>query len=157
MSYIIETQPIICECLKTSLPSCVEKILIPINLSDVHILVYILDKFNKEYLYATHSDQDGYITIDTSLFTIGMFNSYAGDFIFYITLLNDHKSERQFFRTPNGYYPCLKVSVVETKYVNVNPYVDYILDMDSFKCCCIETQRTPCENLFLPKCEETLF
>ena len=157
MSYIIEEQNIVCECLKTQLPTCVENIIIPINLADVQILVYILDKFNNEYIYATYSDQDGYITIDTSLFPMGMFNSYSGDFIFYITLLNDPKSERQYFRSPNGYYPCLRVSVRETKYVNVYSYTDYILDMGTFVCCCKETQRTPCENIFLPKCEEVIF
>lgn len=154
MSYIYTQLPIICDCFETTLPTCVDSITIPINLSDVDIMVYLKDKFGHEYLFATNSDQDGYLTIDLTQYPAGMFNKDAGQFLLSISLLNDAKSERQYFRTRYGYYPCLKINVVSTFYVNTTAYTNYILDMDKFVCCCSETQRTPCENLFLPNCNE---
>ena len=144
------SEDIYCRPFDVQIPRCLSKIYIPVNNSDVDITLIFKDKFNKEYIYEGHSDLNGLVEVDLTLFRKGMLNPYAGIFIITAHFTSGKRSDRVFFNTDTGYYPQLNLSVIDTFYINTTGYSAIAIDSGKFVCCCRATPS--CKNLLIDPC-----
>jgi hypothetical protein len=69
------------KCFNVSLPACVSKIVINADLQANALYKALLrDKFDNAYQTIITADADGQLTIDTSVFSQGLFTPFSGPF-----------------------------------------------------------------------------
>lgn len=145
----LETLPVFCQCLPVEVPSCAETIYFPTIYLETQLLFYFVDKFSKEYLYLSITDSQGWAPIETQWFPPGLFNPYAGKFTVFFTNSIENKSERKYFRAPDGLYPCIDLKVVDTVYTNIVANSEFYTDLKKYYCCCKRACPPPapdCDN-----------
>lgn len=144
-----EELPVYCQCLYVEIPNCVEIFYLPTVYLSQNLLFYFKDKFGKEYVYSSITDEQGWAGIETAWFPPGLFNPYAGKFNVFFTSVIEPKSERLYFRAPDGLYPCLDIKVIDTVYTNINKLDIFYTDLKKYYCCCERTCPPPqkdCDN-----------
>lgn len=138
-----------CNCLPIEVPFCAEIIYFPTIYLEQELLFYFVDKFGKEYLYLTVTDNQGWAGVETSWFPNGVFNPYAGKFRVFFTSSISPKGERLYFRSDSGLYPCLYMQVIDTIYTNLQKADSFFTDLKKYYCCCERQCPAPepeCDN-----------
>jgi hypothetical protein len=131
-----EELKVFCECLPVEIPTCVETIYFPTIYLSQALVFYFVDKFDKEYIFLSNTDEQGWAPIEVRYFPAGFFNPYAGKFRVFFTSVIEPKSERLYFRAPMGLYPCLDLKVIDTVFTNVNNIDNFYTDLKKYYCCC---------------------
>lgn len=138
-----------CTSLNVSVPDCIDILCFPTNLSDLDIIVYIYDAKGRVWSATAHTDTDGFVDLDLTQFPRGLFNPFAGDFLFAVVPVGLGLSQRGFFASQTELHPAMRVTFQDSHRVNYafSPVNRFCVDTGVFVCCCDTTKTNPCAHL----------